>query len=179
MALDQSEISIIHTDVCYCYCRWHLHVDTLSAGKERETEREIESALAALLRVEKRKEKEKEKTLLDVESAQHKEPANYFWNGRGVFEMWACFPGYIPQTANKWQAHKQDVGVMTFFSPPSLPLHTIDRIVFLISKLLTQKIRLLGKKKSIRRVCVLKPRWTYTDSVEHVKQRFQRSACVS
>lgn len=36
---------------------------------------------------------------------------------------------------------------------PPLPLHTIDRIVFLISKLLTQKIRLLGKRKKALGVC--------------------------
>lgn len=117
MAPDQSEISIIHTDRCYCYCCWHLHVDTLSARKERERQRKrgrFGSSVAC--------EKKKKKTLLDVESAQHKELANYFWNGRGVLEMWECFPRYIPQTANKWQAHKQDVRVMTF--SPSFSLHT-------------------------------------------------------
>lgn len=41
--------------------------------EKRERDREREGALAALLRVKKKK-----KTLLDVESAQHKELANYF-----------------------------------------------------------------------------------------------------
>ncbi len=149
MAPDQSEISIIHTDQCYCYCCWHLHVDTLSARKEGERETEKERELWQLCCTWKKKKK----TLLDVESAQHKELANYFWNGRGVLEMWKCFPGYIPQTANKWQAHKQDVRVMTFspsFSPHT-HTHAMDRIVFLISKLLTQK--LWPFSKSIQRVC--------------------------
>lgn len=140
--------------------------------EKRERDREGESALAALLRVEK-------KTLLDVEPAQHKQLANYFWNGRGVFEMWECFPGYIPQTANKWQAHKQDVRVMTFSPCFSLHTHThtMDRIVFLISKLLTQKSLF---SKSFPLECVLKPQCVFryvclcehTNSI-HLEQQFK------
>lgn len=111
MTSDQTEISI--TEQLYCYCCWHRHVDTLSAVKERE------GAFWQLGCMRK-------KNLLDVESAQHKELANYFWNGKGVFEMWECFLGYIPQTANKWQAHKQDVERWLFplFVSPNTRKHT-------------------------------------------------------
>lgn len=144
MTSDQTEISI--TEQLYCYCCWHRHVDTLSAVKERERE----STLAAWLH--------EKKNILDVESAQHTE-RNWPIISEMAREFLKCenvsWDIYRRQQIN--DKHINKTWSDDFF-PFRFPKHTqtytnaAERKLFLISKLLTQKLQTLSK--SIRCVCL-------------------------